>query len=128
MTPEKIQQGNKLIAEFMGASAPVLDKNVLAFILSKQRFPDKMYRCKPEDLKYHSSWNWLMPVVEKIANTSPDHEVKIEIGKTFATFKIWDLDTGHHLYGINEYSDADKPMEAIYKGVLKFITWYNKQS
>ena len=51
-----IEEGNKLIAEFVGAKLTkgnfyLLDGEILAH---------------EADLKYHTSWDWLMPVVEKI--------------------------------------------------------------
>lgn len=121
MTQEQILQNNKLIAEFMNMPQTQLysSPGIYSLIWRNPNTNDLT------PVRYHTSWDWLMPVVEKIANNSPDHEVEIEIGRTFATFKIRDLDDGRSLYGINEFSDADKPIEAIYKGVLKFITWYN---
>lgn len=64
---KKIEEMNKFIAEFMGATYAIMDtdKTVLAFILSEQRFPDNMYRCKTTDLKYHSSWDWQIPAFSK---------------------------------------------------------------
>ena len=42
----KPQEANKLIAEFMGYGSP--------------------YR------KYHTSWDWLMPVIDKVKSIDPD--------------------------------------------------------
>lgn len=51
LTQEQIIEGNKLIANFKGWIWP----------------EDAEYRLYEEHaLKYHSSWHWLMPVIEKI--------------------------------------------------------------
>jgi len=56
-------------------------------------------------LFFHSSWDWLMPVVEKIA------------GAGFG---------GGLLYGLREaLIVAD--IEAAHKEVVEFIEWYNEQ-
>ena len=72
---EEIIEGNKLIAEFMGYNL---------IIPSMRRYPNNWKTsywernydiekhttdhvlCEENGLKYHSSWDWLMPVVEKI--------------------------------------------------------------
>ena len=46
---------NKLIAEFMGEEQ----------------------LCLPHELKYHSSWDWLMPVVNKIEDYLADNVGKV---------------------------------------------------
>lgn len=68
METKEIIEGNKLIAEFMGWSRSTFD-----------HLPDRMYKDSeglPEghslgldaaNMKYHSSWDWLKPVVDEIA-------------------------------------------------------------
>lgn len=57
MKAEEIKEGNILIAKFMGAE-----------IRDTKHYPIKLNDDEyyPEGLKYHSSWDWLMPVVERI--------------------------------------------------------------
>ena len=53
---------NKLIAEFMGVEKtynPSTEK-VLSYAVNDD------VQCLPHELQYHTEWNWLMPVVEKI--------------------------------------------------------------
>ena len=59
---------NKLIAEFMGDTLPL---NTEMMGLSESDIQDL------ENLKYNTSWDWLMPVVDKI-NSS--YNIKIDIG------------------------------------------------
>jgi len=56
----KIEEGNLFIVEFMGTSVDAMTyKN------------DYRYR-NEHSLEYHSSWDWLMPVIQKIRNTDKD--------------------------------------------------------
>lgn len=107
MTPEEIKENNRLIGMFMGAKywpkSPSLD------------FTKKYSDCYEFDgkvafsvtqLMYHSSWDWLMPVVEKIETyrlVYPKHadfvcDCKIVVLK-----------------------------HVLYREVVAFIKWYNSQ-
>ena len=58
-------ENNRLIAEFMGLRTNSygdynIDKDVMGF---------DMIVCSLADTKFHTSWDWLMPVVEKCLTT-----------------------------------------------------------
>ena len=61
-------------------------------------------------LQYYSSWNRLMPVVEKIANY---HELSLNDTLDFLNYE-------YDFEGLNNIKD-------IYNVIIKFIQWYNKQ-
>lgn len=70
-------------------------------------------------LKYHSSWDWLMPVVEKIESTGFQfyiHNEGVEIKRWFWRGNFPDI-------GVVE----EKKIDAVWKAVVQFITWYNSQ-
>ena len=69
---------NKLISEFMGVKYPML---------------------KGSELQYHTSWDWLMPVVAKCH----------EINKLSIRLEIGD----RNMYGAN--------IEVVYDAVVEFI-------
>jgi len=64
-------ESNKLIAEFMGIEE-AYNPNGNDWVL-KTTNPDTygdtdiLESCKSNELKYHTSWDWLMPVVGKIS-------------------------------------------------------------
>ena len=59
MTTQEILEGNKLIAEFMGA------KRKEYSITNREHYLFRDGRkYLTENLIFHSSWDWLMPVVE----------------------------------------------------------------
>ena len=111
-------ENNKIIAEFMGYEI-AFGNTSEPCIIGKQN------ACTP--LKFHSDWNWLMEVVEKIEKTRRSKWSKY----TFACVKISSLGCQIIFYGNREeiISDVVRPykMEAVYDACLKFIKWYNEQ-
>lgn len=115
MTDKEIIEGNKLLAEFHG------------------KYNTKWHTigCYPiKDLKYHTSWDWLMPVVEKIEFYTPD-----EIGSGFAVYinekqciiKSKFVDYSYMDNPITGAS-ADTKIESVWLAVVSFIQWYNTQN
>lgn len=83
MTQEQIIEGNKLIAEFMGAcnkqTAPCIIKAYVQddevwFHVEIEPTKEKRASYKLAELLYHSSWNWLMPVIGKISENCEEPE------------------------------------------------------
>ena len=90
-------ENNKLIAEFMGLCP--LSRS--GFISDKKQ----EYYGSLSDLQYHTSWNWLMPVVEKIGHC-------IE--------KPFDL-------GNLKYAFLNDNIEVVYDEVVELIKQLNKK-
>lgn len=124
MTDKEIQECNKLIAEFM-----INDKGVLItpdceymtgnIIKSYDTIMDE-----EDELDYHSSWDWLMPVVEKIESLKGDNWiVLVTIKHCQCSIKYF------HLYKekrVEFITGCSTKRKAIYKVVVEFIKWYNK--
>jgi hypothetical protein len=122
------QESNKLIAEFMGGAyeknpatlKPYDDRIILdGSIVYVENTGTGNY------LKYHESWDWLMPVVEWIGVLDTDRYIRI--GTTFVDFQ------GEYTGWImtrsslgNEHFNAPSLIEATYKAVVAYIEWYNK--
>ena len=81
----KIEDQNKLIAEFMG------------YQLKGRKLSDEMI--------YDTSWDWLMPVVEKVFVLSEDEEA-------------WRMDIESGLTTLNR--------DETYRAVVEFIEHYNE--
>lgn len=63
-------EGNKLIAEFMGLSYCV--KHMYTGWYKNHEHNHRI--CDYDGLKYHSSWDWLMPAIGKISNQCEEPE------------------------------------------------------
>lgn len=112
-------ENNKLIAEFMGN----VGRNALAHEFQSSMGLPKKY--------YHTSWDWLMPVVEKINKWGVKTEMSNKISTTndkWVFFKITyyaeRLQNGKHIIR----AEGDNYIQATHKAVVEFIKWYNKQS
>ena len=113
-------EGNKLIAEFMGGQ--YVDEHLIEF--------ENFYSIKDiggefeytncfdsdNELKYHSSWDWLMPVTEKIESLNYDVQIG---GGMMARIVDIDLDRTKVMKEI-EVSYPTK-LETTYKAVVEFI-------
>ena len=105
------EKSNKLIAEFMGIVYPKLN-NVIVI--------DNVV-VKEHELKYNISWDWLMPVVEKIEGQQTDNglfEFRIHIEKT--------LIVSSEDFTTYIESDSGNRFENTYNAVVEFINEYNK--
>jgi len=139
MTREEINQGNKLIAEFNGTVEHIPYGNVLPgkdafyYISEGRRNFIKIDSRKDNELQevwgiivnkslYHISWDWLMPVIEKISS----------LGFTYCIRKNWASSNKHvvQIYRKPEEVEitelAECPLDALYFAVVKFIKWYNE--
>ena len=115
----KIIEGNKLIAEFMGFK-PAQCINGWAWDNNKIIKPISLHGSlinAKENGKFHSSWDWLMPVVMEIGNRTG---YTLLMGETHS---YW-CNEGQHdeLSEFGGYSN----IENIWEAVIEFIKWHNK--
>lgn len=108
-----VLENNKLIAEFMGIVYPMLD-NVIVI--------DNVVT-KEDDLQYHKSWDWLMPVVEKIEATLDDDGYGNNVLIETSSCTILSGNDGSVVIG---FTEGITKREATYQAVVEFIKWYNK--
>jgi endonuclease IV len=105
---------NRLIAEFMGLFDEIsLDED------SKE----KVMKGITEYSKYHTSWDWLMPVVERINDTE---RYEVCIGNCHC--HVTDIENDNYKVRALTLSLQGKTtIEATYLAVVEFINWYNKE-
>ena len=129
---DNIVENNKLIAEFMGWKE---NKDMKVKLISggiTYYFQKNDEACIPETMCYHSDWNWLMTVVEKIENIKiKDYSISTDITDDKTFINVWHYGDGGKwsilISNLNEeYKDFNK-MQRTYKAVVKFINFYNKQ-
>ena len=99
-----MKEQNRLIAEFMGIRS---DDGKTSHESSEYYYED----C---ELEYHTSWDWLMPVVEKIESIGGQ--------------QVFINGSSCNIYGerhetIKAYGNK---LESTYASVVEFIKWYNE--
>ena len=114
--------GNKLIAKFMGGEF----KEDLPYTWTdsgwvKTPANDNKTIAQDYDFKYHNSWEWIMPVVEKIELLTGNFRIVNNIAI------IDGNDEDGAIKDFDEKIIGEDKFEATYKMVVKFIEWYNKK-
>lgn len=109
----KTIENNKLIAEFMGL-------NLHQGVWRKSTLATERKICKEDALKYHSDWNWLMLVVEKIESLNYIFEIKT----TWCRIK----ETGTGCVIVLRWEEDRTKIEAVYNACIYFINFYNEQN
>ena len=108
---ETLIENNKLIAEFMGLKE-IYTPKLNIYEISKTE------TCLETDLAYHTDWNWLMPVVEKIQ--SMGYWVDYTKGDVFIYDDEYNLVIPNPMH-----KNKDTKLSIHYKIVIEFIKWYN---
>lgn len=145
---------NELIAEFMGFkqwspenelcwyegsylkfdSNPILTKEEYYNQFMWSPWSKSHQPTKKKDLKYHSSWDCLMSVVEAIEEIEEPHPSNNPERGTIWPYQfeilsrnvvqIIDNTTDSSIVTINR--DGISKIQAVYKAVVEFIKWYNQ--
>ena len=133
MSEQEILEGNKLIAEFMGGVFREINNpyygdnsfNVVSLVMYEDG-EKKFLTYEMNGLKYHCSWDWLMPVVEKIEELSSlGGIVTIVQGQCRITSRM----AGDHTVMANKSHyitmGTKGKLLATYEAVVEFVKWYN---
>lgn len=99
---------NELIAEFMGFTP---QKSSLGNTYSHPNLMG-VYGGSGMKFKYDTSWDWLMPVVERIESLGDSND------------RIFESSEFHELMELS----IKTSIERVYWFVIQFIKWYNDQS
>lgn len=104
----EINNNNRLISEFMGPSELFNDSKkgkIMLYCKPGHTTPN----CEVDDLKYHSSWDWIMPVYLKIQ--------EIDIKNSDLVFKEYfnNIIVFNNIRWVNE-------------SCVGVIRWYNQQT
>lgn len=114
MKNDDIIENNKLIAEFLGWEKSEM-KLFVPTVSTVYRTVEYYNGEKvvgsfthPSSMKFHKSWDWLMPVVERIVNEFPEYDHHKVVERVLQALMTAD---------INE----------IYSSVIEFIKWYSNE-
>ncbi len=108
-----IEEGNKLIAEFMQLQVvitPISVTNDFESVIGSSvlyRLSNSNGRViNQSELQYHTSWDWLMPAVEKILFKSGDNHAQLD-AKLISALSTIDI-------------------KQVWFAVIDFIKWFNE--
>ena len=125
MTQDEINNGNKIIAEFMGYK---LNGNIVKSApLDPDGFDswDQLVGYNISQAKYDTSWDWLMPVIDKIELL--DNRMYL-FGVARFGVKIEEVWVKGLTKGIYhkcwEDQGVDSKILSSWVGVIEFIKWY----
>lgn len=129
MSENEIKENNKLIAKFMGWT---VEKNCFSKV---EKYGDKLQNERGISVKnrdYHSDWNLLIQVVEKIEQIKDPNNISelfiFEILGDCCRVLV------HPQWEIIEENipnitiSTHSKIESVYKCTVEFIKWYNAQS
>ena len=124
---ENIIENNKIIAEFLDWEFDDLSETFetpFLKLVEPHAFGDGQFSCKLQDfeLEFHTDWNWLMKLVEKI---------EIQSEELFGAYE--DVIINGCGCGIATKDDmisiaATSKIVAVYIACVEYIKWYNEQN
>ena len=128
---DNITENNKLIAEFMGYVKNCTDKDFTFYthpdgkgiIIQSHYDCDRFISHKLMEARgfiFNRSWDWLMPVVEKIESLGYSLEIKL------TWCRIKQIENGSVI--ILRWEEDITKIEAVYNVCVEFIKWYNEQN
>jgi hypothetical protein len=119
MKPYNEQEFNRLCAEFLG-----IKKSQDLYVWNLLLFSE-------DELLFHSDWNWIMEVVEKIENTKKNNEWYVEyiwLPSTNISFSVRGWRDGSVLFEtFGRFYGVTTKKEAVVEAIWQFINWYNEQ-
>lgn len=131
----KIDDGNKLIAEFMHGTFTSEDHfgngNIINYVSFEPKFNPNFQiknagrKFQVIDLRYHLSWDWLMPVIEKIRDHSYTSVIQSNIGHSNEV-KIY-IGIENKPILINEWNNKIPMIDCVWMAVVQFINFYNER-
>ena len=126
MNEEQTIEANKTIAEFMGATACKLQVKPIGVV---DAYECEEWKLPIDEIEYHSSWDWLMPVVEQIEKLHDgifsffivQSECDIAFSKSYK-------ENGDDWDAPNFAQKKGDKLISTWSAVIEFIKWYKNQS
>ena len=112
-----MKDSNVLIAEFMG----------VVFHDDENQYYNTDGLHIGNSLPYHTSWDWLMPVVEKIESFEDDHRCcKYNVNIQQSWVEVIDNENSDEIVAVESSGTLLTKKEVVHLAVVEFIKWYNK--
>ncbi len=131
MNKEEIIEGNKIIAEFMGGKLFLPKWEIIQggnqeyyqipSGYNNDGLHHNFHNEVPDSLKYHSSWDWLMPVVGKIESVG----WTVIIHKGLCYILSDNYPNTQEEFANKSNNDKIDKLELCWCTVVDFIKWHN---
>lgn len=120
-------ENNKLIAEFIGRCGKN-DGSLYTFPGVSELLSNNEIWYELKDSKFHTSWDWLMPVLEKI-ETLNDLGKDVNISTYIIYNKTYINVTHYNIGGIKSIliNKEETKFLNTYVACVEFIKWYNNE-
>jgi hypothetical protein len=138
MTQEEIQEYNQKCADFLGFKYKNQSKFWATYPLDNNSYLAKFGYMQVETFKFHSDWNWIMEVVEKIESLKylidiTDNEVYVNSNlikqKNVTDGGTMNSHNEKYYPVIVEITDERlSKKEAVVKAINQFLIWYNENN
>lgn len=123
-----IEEGNKLIAEFLGWEFNG-ENPLIPNLYPSYGYESGYTEFSTKVLEFNTRWDWLMPVIEKLAKLKLRYEnVPEDYYKYPVTFGMTD-EEGNFMVRLNcaPLFSAKTLIEAAWLAVVDFLEWYNSE-
>jgi len=115
MEKKDVIEGNCVIAFFMGGKKSRIDNDTRYIRFPEPHAGTETYAFYKQNLKYHKSWDWLMPVVERIEGLGYD----VFIGTNSCYLSKPNQQVVVHT---NKFENK---LQTVYEAIVSFVEWYN---
>ena len=125
-----MEENNRIIAEFMGIQPiKAISDNTGKTYYYYNNSEMEDYEALPE---YHSDWNWLMAVVEKIESIKDSYHGRfgVYISSNSCTIQSTNFRPDKPIPNPPHYYNnvvLNNKIESVYYSIIYFINFYNKQ-
>lgn len=116
MSTETIQAGNRLIADFDP------EMRIDPTDPKKESYYRGLNWVHLRDLEYHSSWEWLMPIVEKVEKYC---RVEISTPQICIWYKYEDELKSEDGFYCSIPTHGKEKIKVLFTAIVQFIEWYN---
>ncbi len=132
-----ITDNNKLLAEFLGWENHLKNKGITKVYINNEEYiqdweyfdVEKNILITPIEMKFHTDWNWLMQVVEKIETISLNEEnYSFYFGISTQGVLIMSKTKTGYPTQIVDIEKTGTKLKAVYNACIEFVKWYNEQN
>lgn len=109
---------NRLLAEYLGAKQNANGEyEMYGFIEDITDSPTEQHFFKPEDMRFHCSYDWLMDIVHRIEGEGYIVDI------TLRAVSIHEI--GRMIVDIGGHDNKLTKFQALFKACVEFVLWYN---